>query len=318
MRLSYKKLGFALAFDEKVNFVMPPAFVLRSVIGSQLHHLCCVAPNTPCAECMFSQSCAYGFAFESIVPKDNQVLNGRDRISHPVIIETEQFDGITTDSLVCYLIFLGAAVKYLPYFYYALKNGGKSGLLKERHRFAITDVRDGSRSLLLKEDALDTRFETDLWEYAPAHSEPGEPRETEGIRKHLMLQLMSPLRFKTGGRYTGSFTAGDFALSLHRRAQTLCSQYGFNDFSAAGTEAASGYRFSRGWDIAEKGLAWRDYTHYSARQRQPMLLGGLAGYMKLSGVFTPYEYALLRFAEIFHAGKNANFGLGKIDIWEKN
>jgi hypothetical protein len=268
---------------------------------------------------MFSQSCAYGFAFESIIPKDNQVLKGRDRISHPVIIETEQFDGVTTDSLVFSLIFLGAALTYLPYFYTALKNGGKSGLLKERYRFIITDVRDGNRSLLLHEDALDVRFETGLWEYKPEYSESGDPPEIGGLRKNLMLRFMSPLRFKTSGRYTGVFGAADFALCLHRRAQTLCSQYGFNDFPASGTEdgGTSGYRFSRGWDITENSLVWRDYTHYSTRQRQPMRLGGLTGYLRLSGVFTPYEYALLRFAEIFHAGKNTNFGLGKIDMWEK-
>jgi hypothetical protein len=317
MRLAYKKVGFTLAFAEKVNFAIPPSFVLRSVIGSQLHHLCCVSPNTRCAECMVSQSCAYGFAFESIVPKDNQVLAGRDRISHPVILETEQFDGLMADTLSFYLIFLGAALKYLPYFYFALKNGGKSGLLKERYRFTVSDVRDGGRSLLLNEDTLDTRIEADLWEYKPEPAEPGESPEPGGIRKNLMLRFMSPLRFKTGGRYAGTLSAADFALSLHRRARTLCSQYGFNDFPVSGAEGAPEYRFSRGWDITENGLAWRDYTHYSARQKQPMLLGGLTGYVALSGVFTPYEYALLRFAEIFHAGKNTNFGLGKIDIWEK-
>jgi CRISPR/Cas system endoribonuclease Cas6 (RAMP superfamily) len=63
---------------------------------------------------------------------------------------------------------------------------------------------------------------------------------------------------------------------------------------------------------------WREYTHYSARQKQPMRLGGVTGTMLLSGVFSPYEYALLRFGEIFHAGKNTNFGLGKFAIWEKD
>ncbi|MDR0557518.1 MAG: hypothetical protein LBG43_06590 [Treponema sp.] len=34
------------------------------------------------------------------------------------------------DSLVFSMIFPGAVVKYLPYFYYALKNSGKSGMLR--------------------------------------------------------------------------------------------------------------------------------------------------------------------------------------------
>jgi hypothetical protein len=212
-----------------------------------------------------------------------------------------------TDSLDFQLIFLGAAVTALPYFYSALQDGGNAGVLKERYPFRITDVRDGSRSLLLHEHTLDTRSETSLWEYPVEHTEPQE----QGIRKTLMLRLRSPLRFKTGGRYTGTFSAGELALSLHRRAQTLCSQYGLNDGSVPVPGSAPG------WEITENHLAWQDYTHYSARQKQPMHLGGLTGHLTLSGVFTPYEYALLRFAELFHAGKNTAFGLGKIDIWEK-
>jgi hypothetical protein len=310
MKLSFKKVSFTLAFTEKVTFTVPPAFVLRSVIGSQLRRLCCVSRHSACSECMFSQSCAYGFAFESIVPKNNRVLKGRDRISHPVLLETEQFSDVTADSLRFSMIFLGGAVKYLPYFYYALKNSGKSGILKERFRFTLRDLRDGSRSLLITEDTLDTRFEPEVWEYAP-ESAAGT------TQKNLMIRIISPLRFKVGGRYTDRFGAGDFALCLHRRAQTLCSQYGINEVFAAGTEDDPAYRFSKGWDIAESRLVWRDYTHYSARQKQPMRLGGVTGTMLLSGEFSPYEYALLRFAEIFHAGKNTNFGLGKIDLWEK-
>jgi hypothetical protein len=302
MTLSFKKIEFTLSFTGRVKFPMPPAFVLRSVIGSQLRRLCCVSGGSVCSGCPFSQSCAYGFAFESIVPKDNQVLTGRDRISHPVLMETEQFDTVNADTLSFHLIFLGAALNYLPYFYYALKNCGKSGILKERFPFTVTGVRDGGRSLLINEEAIDTGLKPDLWKY--------DPENSGAVRRRLMLQIRSPLRFKAGGRYTGSFSAGDFALCLHRRAQTLCSQYGAND-------SPEDYRFTGGWGITERDLVWRDYTHYSARQRKAMRMGGLSGIMELAGEFSPYEYALLRFAEIFHAGKNTNFGLGKIEVWEK-
>jgi CRISPR/Cas system endoribonuclease Cas6 (RAMP superfamily) len=49
-----------------------------------------------------------------------------------------------------------------------------------------------------------------------------------------------------------------------------------------------------------------------------MRLGGVTGSLVLSGVFSAYEYALLGFAELFHAGKNTNFGLGKMTVREKN
>ena len=126
-----------------------------------------------------------------------------------------------------------------------------------------------------------------------------------------MLECASPLRFKARGHYTSAFTPEDFAFCLHRRTLTLCSQYGG---ISTGTED---YRFSGGWELAGSGLAWRDLPHYSARQKEAMRLGGVSGSMVLSGTFSPYEYALLRFAEIFHAGKNTNFGLGRLILWEK-
>jgi hypothetical protein len=142
---------------------------------------------------MFIPSCAYGFAFESIVPKNNQVLSGRDRISHPVIMETEPFHEVTADALTFSLIFLGKAITYLPYFYYALQNSGKSGIVKERVRFTIQEVRDGSRSLLINENTLDTGFEPDLWEYEPKH-----PQNRDLRNCWFSLPLLCGLRWTAG------------------------------------------------------------------------------------------------------------------------
>jgi len=46
-------------------------------------------------------------------------------------------------------------------------------------------------------------------------------------------------------------------------------------------------------------------------------MSGLIGDFTLSGDFSSYERALLRFAELFHGGKNTNFGLGKMKVQEK-
>jgi hypothetical protein len=211
---------------------------------------------------------------------------------------------------------MGPAIKYLPYFFYALKKGGESGFGRERVPFKITGVSSGGRSLLVDEETLDTGFENDVWEYT---------HEDKVVRRNLMVQIGSPFRFKVEGRYTPRFGAKDLALCLHRRARTLCLQYGSyadsGNFDAAkgfaDNSGETGYRFSDKWDIIENNLVWRDFTHYSARQGKAMQLGGLMGSLVLAGEFSAYEYALLKFAEIFHAGKNTNFGLGKIAVWEK-
>ncbi|WP_148257320.1 CRISPR system precrRNA processing endoribonuclease RAMP protein Cas6 [Treponema primitia] len=305
MKLFYKKIRFTLAFAGELRFPVPPAFVFRSIIGAQLHRICCIAHGVKCPDCMFSGTCAYGFAFESILPRDNPVLSGRDRISHPVIIETESFLEKPGDSLGLYLIFLGPAIKYLPYFFYALKKGGEAGILRERVPFRVTGVFDDGHELLEDEETLNTRFEPDVWEYVPGDGAVKQRR--------LMVQMLSPLRFKVQGHYDDSFSAADFALCLHRRTRTLCSQYGV----VHDNDVEGGYYFSEAWAIKERNLVWRDFAHYSARQRKTMQFGGLTGSMVLEGAFSAYEYACLGFAEIFHAGKNTNFGLGRVTVWAK-
>lgn len=69
--------------------------------------------------------------------------------------------------------------------------------------------------------------------------------------------------------------------------------------------------------IEERNLKWIDYSHYSARQKIAMELGGLIGTLKLVGNISDFELALLDFAKIANAGKNTNFGLGQIDYWIK-
>ncbi|MDR1636712.1 MAG: CRISPR system precrRNA processing endoribonuclease RAMP protein Cas6 [Treponema sp.] len=312
-KLLYKKIGFSLSFREDVVFTSPPEFVFRSVIGYHLRRMCCIAHDKPCFDCLYSATCVYGSVFESVIPKDNRILAGRDRIAHPVVIEADRLTAAETASLVLNIIFTGSSLACLPYFFQALKKGGESGVLKQRTPYTIRDCFDYSagskRSLLVNAELLNTNIEPDVWEF---DDPDGRPYGGE-----LLIQLQSPLRFKVGGRYSGTFTAADFALCLHRRTETLCSQYGSytgGDKNAAGTA----WPFFHGWNIAESALGWKDWTHYSARQKKTMRLGGLTGSMVLAGFFTPYEYAILRFAEIFHAGKNTNFGLGKIALWEKD
>jgi hypothetical protein len=311
MRLLYKKVTFKLGFSGKARFPAPPAFVIRSVMGLQLRRICCIAHGSVCGSCMFSSACAYGFAFESIAPRDNAVLAGRDRFPHPVVIGTEPFLPGEYEALKLDLVFMGPTVKYVPYFYYALKKAGETGVLRERVSFQIKDVVCGGASILLDRDTLDTGAEPDFWEADLSSDDRPEQRE-------LLVRADSPLRLKIDGHYAKSLEARDFAASLFRRALTLCSQYG-----SAGNIAGSvgkyfgDYQFSDKWHIINKRLVWRDFEHYSARQRVSMQLGGLMGDMVLSGEFTTFERALLRFAGIFHAGKNTNFGLGRISVWEK-
>ncbi|MDR1398862.1 MAG: CRISPR system precrRNA processing endoribonuclease RAMP protein Cas6 [Treponema sp.] len=304
MKLIYKKIRFTLILGAQTDIPMPIPFLFRSIIGKQLRRLCCIAHDATCPACIFNATCLYGTVFESVIPKDNTTLAGHDRISHPVIIETEPFIKKNPDPIALNLILLGDTIQHIPYFFQAIKQGGEAGILKARIPYTIQEVFDGERLMNGDSEILDTRLSPDVWEYHAGDAETV-------VRKTLLITLNSPLRFRVNGHYTDCFSAADFAHCLYRRTQTLCAQYG--DASDAGD-----YRYTGAWDITEKNLLWRDLMHYSARQNYTMKLGGVSGSFSLSGAFTGYELALLRFAELFHAGKNTNFGLGKIGVWEKS
>jgi hypothetical protein len=307
MKLLYKKIYFDILFKTPVDFNNPPAFTFRSIIGYQLRKMCCVSHSPSCDACQFHASCVYGTAFESIVSKTNTIAAGRDRLSHPVIIDSDIMEVKQISQMRLGLIFMGPALQSLPYFYFALLKGGEAGVLKQRIPYNITDVRVGDISILINADKLDVEhIRPDCWEFNTEDT-------LAALTKKIMIKLISPLRFKVQGRYTDRFSAADFALCLHRRARTLCTEYGSSDL-----DALSRWTHQGKWDIVGKSLVWKDWEHYSARQKKAMRLGGVLGNLVLQGEFSAYEYALLQFAEIFHAGKNTIFGLGKLELWEMN
>lgn len=308
MDLTYKKIRFILSLSKKVRFPRRAPFIFRSVIGYQLRKMCCIAHNNECSDCMFNATCIYGLTFESYIPKINAVLSGRNHISHPVIISVDDFMKEETDSVILEITFLGPTIPYFPYFFYALKIGGESGILKERISYQISDIVEISstteeRSLMINEQQINTKIEPEIWEF--------DPKIMTNIKKSFIITLLSPLRIKKKDSYAWKqLVEEEFIRCLHRRAQVLCSQYGNNDFSGE-------YQFSGNWTVTEKNLKWRDYVRYSTRQKKEMLLGGLIGNFTVSGDFSSYECAILQFAELFHGGKNTNFGLGKMKVQEK-
>ena len=305
MHVTYKSIGFVITLAKEVDFDIPVPFLFRSIIGYQLRRMCCIAHSTACANCMFNTSCIYGLTFESIVPKDNTVLAGRNRISHPVIIDCDDFTG-KLKTLVLNLVFLGATIPHFPYFYYALKKGGEEGIGKERVPYHVSDIVEvldtgERRSLLVDEQNIITDVESERWEY---------DAETETtVEKSFVVTLDTPLRYMAKGVEARRIVESEFAGCLHRRAQVLCSQYGHNDHTGE-------YGFSGSWAVTEQDIGWRRFRHYSARQVKVMWLGGMCGSFVLSGKFSSYERGLLRFTELFHGGKNTNFGLGKLKVNE--
>lgn len=309
MTLSYLPVHFSMRFSSPATADTEPLFVLRSMLGKELRSMCCIAHRESCPDCMYNRTCAYAFLFETILPQDNTVVPGRNRASHPFAF-TQASNTMTGKSLQDYeftVTLFGKALSYLPYMYAAFVRAGKNGLFKSRTPFKVTAVRVEDRNILTDEEHLDTNLTANIAGVSRTGEEAGKEKEKKG---EILVELKSPLRFKSGGKYTADFSAQDFMSCLYRRAATLCQLYGSFD-------AGETYTANESLAVTERKLHWTDSTHYSVRQKRAMELGGLTGTLKLAGTFSCVDVELLEFARIANAGKNTNFGLGQLDFWAK-
>ena len=301
MKLSYLPVHFYLRFEKLAKVDNQPLFVLRSVMGKNLRSMCCIAHKNKCADCMYNATCAYSFLFETILQKDNTIVEGRNRASHPFAFtqgakvsgEIEAYDFTIT--------LFGKAIDFLPYIYAAFLRAGKVGIFRACVSFAIEDVRVNNESIVEDENHIDTEIQANEIDLCSSS-------ETKD-KKEILVELKTPLRFKARGKYSIDFSAKDFMNCLYRRAKTLCQLYGEM------AEKDEKYQVNDRLDITEKSLRWNDKFHYSARQKELMKLGGAMGNFKMTGEFSDFELALLEAAKVCNAGKNTNFGLGQMDFW---
>lgn len=297
--LLYQKYIFTLKFAEKISFTVNPIFLIRSVLGYNLKKICCLSRNSVCSECLYNKDCMYSWLFESIISKDNLIVENRDRTSHPYILFSHKMVSLDTpcDSFTFDFILLGRSIKYLPYIYAALVRAGEAGLDKNRIRFTVESVTvDGCD--IIQDSQIIPDIPGISWSFT----------ENSPLSGEILVQLLTPLRFKASGKYTIDFSPQDFFLCLARRFAVLCQLYG--------EYTGEKYFFPQGnITLENKNLSWIDIKHYSARQKKQMNLGGVTGTFTLKGTFSVKELSLLEFAKTFGAGKNTNFGLGRLDYW---
>lgn len=303
MTLSYQQFDFTLKFQSPAKVDVNPLFILRSMLGKNLRSMCCISKQSTCPECMYNKTCAYAYIFETIMLQENSLLPGTNRASHPYSFSTKRVQRETTLTEYNFTITLfGKAIEYLPYIYAAFVRSGKDGLFRDRTEFEIVNVSIDGKSILISENQIDTSIPSKEWTF--------DFNNNDKTQAEILVELKSPLRFKTNGKYSLDFTASDFMKCLYRRAKTLCMLYGT-------LEDEFNYEPTEGMTIEGKNLRWLDFNHYSARQKRGMELGGAFGSFKLSGEFSNFELALFELNRIANAGKNTNFGLGQIDFWKR-
>jgi CRISPR-associated endoribonuclease Cas6 len=300
MKIEYQKFRLLLYFPSLNRINTYPTFIIRSVLGKELRRMCCIFKDRHCYECTIKNTCPYSIVFETPITEDNLILVGRNKGSHPFILSLISTDLENTDHIELLLTLMGKGIDYLPYIYYSLKKAGDRGILKQRIPFKLKGPFIEDELILDEENKLNLNFKTKVWELG---------RSEKPFTNSTVIEFLSPCRLKKDGKYVSHLTFQDLMEALFRRAQILCTLYG--ECSRIWPIPSFG---KRNQIITEQKFTWVDLPYYSARQKKRIKMGGFMGTLSINGEIEVLERSLLEFGELFHIGKNAGFGLGKIRI----
>lgn len=272
---------------------------LRGVFGHALRRLACVTRERDCKACALYRSCPYPAVFET--PPPAAARRVYSEIPHPFVVEPPPWGERSFAAgsvLTVHLVLIGPALAQLPLLLMAWQRALEIGLGPAEGTARLRRVFvEGEAEPVLDDPRGALREHAAQVVLPAADAAPGE----------ATLEFATSLRLKRDGHAlgVGSLAPQDLLMALVRRCAELCelqlAQPLDWDFGAL-KRAAGAVR-------GDKQLAWRDWTRWSNRQRQPMTLGGAVGRWHLAGDLRPF-WPLLHLGQWLHAGGKATFGLG--------
>jgi hypothetical protein len=280
----------------------------RGVFGRALKKVVCALKQQECESCLLSTKCVYAQVFET--PITSETKDPRMAAApHPFVIEpplttkTHYPAGSVFDF---YLLLMGEANNYLPYFIYAFEQMGRIGIGRKingnRGRFVLESVRHDDATIYSSSDKK-LRKNDELKKLGLTF--PENPGKTSQL---LNIIMETPLRLKFDNRFQAELPFHVLVRAMLRRMSSLMNAF-------AGGEPNLDYRGlvkkAESIEIKENNLSWYDWQRYSFRQDKKMLMGGMTGNVIYSGDISEF-LPLIAFCEKVHLGKQTTFGLGKI------
>jgi CRISPR-associated endoribonuclease Cas6 len=301
-------------FERDVELSSFKGSMLRGALGHALKDTVCAVRVKVCESCLLRFTCIYPSIFEPKPVADQR--SGQSHRPHPYVLDTFEMNrGFykAGEPFTFSLVLFGKATQYFPYFLYAFECMGRNGLGRRTEHGRGTFVLD----------------EVKLWGntiYTPEANKLPDPIPDKNISfekeilnsakvsQHIRINLLSPLRVKTGGSFARDFDFLEFLRFVLRRLRSL-----FCEFSETGwcVDEKPLLQKAKSIIVLEKNIRWEEQVRYSNRQKTKLFIGGLSGTFEVKGDLTPF-IQFLKAAEIVHLGKETSFGLGRIKIENLN
>jgi len=279
--------------------------MLRGAFGHALRSLACMTRQKECAGCPLLTSCPYPAVFAPPPPATHTLQNFA-QIPVPYIIEPPDWGARLVsegEAFSFHQVLIGRALRELPLIILAWRRAFARGV----------GAGDGTAELLRVVHCGETQ-ETEIHQphsgtIAPHQQEVAFHTAPIGLAEQceLTLHFCTPLRLQKNGHalLPEKLDARTLLMALVRRANLLAE---FHADGTLGTDFAALLAASAGIQDSKQ-LVWRDWTRFSSRQQQKMILGGVVGDWTIRGPLTPF-IPFLRLGEWLHVGKESAFGLG--------
>ena len=304
----FGQYGFTCELETDADLPYYKGSTFRGVFGRALKKVVCALKYQDCDACLLRGKCVYAQVFETpVAGKTKDVRMAAQPhpfvIEPPLTIKTHYPAGSIFDF---YLLLMGDANNYLPYFIYAFEQMGKIGIGRkvngQRGRFALESVRSNDATIYSSSDQK-LSMNGNLKKLHLASPAPESDKTL-----CLKLTLETPLRLKFDNRLKADLPFHVLVRAMLRRMSSLMIAYGDGepDLDYRGL-----VQRARAVTITDNNLSWYDWQRYSFRQEKKMLMGGMAGSVTYTGNIDEF-LPLVDFCEKAHLGKQTTFGLGKI------
>ena len=344
-RLKVALLKFTLRAEESIELPSFAGSTFRGAFGAVFRRIACAPHCRDAKTCLLASACAYARIFEAVPDVEGYRPATDGGLPRPFIIHPP-FPKLSTvragDAFSFHLALVGFASNYVPYFILTWRELGQVGIGRGRGRFRLETVESclslddekhtfaDSETLLDHDTVADREPQTiysskdelvrnclepltaeRLLAASPGLQQSLGPEDTLHEPLRLTLELLTPMRLKSGGEFLRTALPFDVLIgALLRRLESLSYFY-------CGGSLHLSYQAliakAKEVKIAFSNLRWVEWHRYSRRQDRKIPWGGMLGRIEYAGDPTPF-LPFLTLGEIVGVGNNCAFGLGRYKL----
>lgn len=279
--------------------------MIRGIVARVFKKQVCYDIEAVCGSCELNHNCMYAAMFESPHHLVHR-LNRGGTVPHPYIIRCREGRTFfqTGDHLSFDMIVFGRYAKvFATHLLSSLSGVEQYDFGRGRLRFrmqTIYQLLDAESIVLVDGDSIAAAPKESRFCY--------QERPYEEVR----LQFVTPCRMIRKGAVLRKFSVEEFLWQVKHRAHHLLLLH----HEQGEIVEWDGLPLLDRKDVAIVSEQWEELSRYSMRQQQKVYLGGIKATLTMRRSEALDQWLpLLSFAEKFHVGKGASFGLGQYELW---